>query len=203
MKSLLSQLRTSVVISVCLLLLVCGLYPAIVWIVAQIVFPYQANGSLVRSGEKIVGSYLIGQKFEGPMYFHPRPSAAGNGYDARSSGGSNLGTISKNLIETIKKRAADYRQENGLLPYAVIPADAVTASASGLDPHISPENAFLQANRVAKARNVGEGTVIREILSNTEGPDLWIFGEKRINVLKLNMALDELAGKLQSMSTGG
>ncbi len=193
MKELLSEFRASVVAIISLAVLCCGLYPVIVWGIAQAVFPDMANGSLLTAGGKVVGSSLIGQGFSGSGYFHPRPSAAGQGYDAASSSGTNLGPTSKKLIEDVKQRVADYRAENGLPPGILVPADAVTSSASGLDPHISPANANLQAGRVAAARGMAKEDVLRRVLAHTEGRTLGIFGEPRVNVLMLNLDLD---GKL-------
>ena len=132
----------------------------------------------------------MAQSFTGPGYFHPRPSAAGDGYDAANSGGSNLGPTSQKLIAAIKERSAAYRVENNLAPGAFIPADAVTASASGLDPHISVPNALMQARRVAHARGLSEEAVRRSIAAHTEGRGLWILGEPRVNILMLNLDLD-------------
>jgi K+-transporting ATPase ATPase C chain len=137
-----------------------------------------------------VGSSLLAQGFTAPKYFHPRPSAAGQGYDAVNSGGTNLGPTSKKLIEDVKQRVADYRTENGLAPNARVPADAVTSSASGLDPHISVRNALLQAARVAKARGIGEKDVLAKVGAHTEGRTLGLLGEPRVNVLTLNLSLD-------------
>ncbi|MGC8659649.1 MAG: K(+)-transporting ATPase subunit C [Desulfomonilaceae bacterium] len=191
MKDLLRELRISIVATIVLALILCAVYPAIVWGVAQALFPEKANGSLIFRNGKIIGSKLIGQNFTDAKYFHPRPSAAGNsGYDATSSGGSNLGPTSRKLIDSIKERVDAYRQENNLSPSIQIPADAVTASASGLDPHISVKNALLQANRVAKARGISEKAVLSKIEANTKGRDLAIFGEPRVNVLTLNLSLD-------------
>jgi len=170
--------------------LVCGIYPASVWILARIVFPVRANGSLVVRDGKSEGSILIGRPFSGPDDFHPRPSAAGAGYDALRSGGSNLGPTSRTLAEQIRRRAAEYRAENGLGPLDLVPADAVTASGSGLDPHISVRNALLQAVRVAKSRGLSEADVVRLVKAAIEGRDLGIFGEPRVNVLRLNLALE-------------
>jgi K+-transporting ATPase ATPase C chain len=132
----------------------------------------------------------LGQQFAGPGYFHPRPSAAGDGYDAANSGGSNLGPTSQKLIVVVKERSAAYRAENNLAPGVLIPVDAVTSSGSGLDPHISVPNALLQARRVAEARGLGEEAVRRSIAAHTEGRDLGILGEPRVNVLMLNLDLD-------------
>ncbi len=193
MKDLIAELRASLVATLLLILLCCGIYPVAVWAIAQAAFPGRAGGSLVRVDGKIAGSSLLAQGFTGSAYFHPRPSAAGQGYDAANSGGTNLGPTSKKLIEDVKGRVADYRAENGLAPDARVPADAVTSSASGLDPHIGVENALLQAGRVAKARRKTKEEILAKLRAHTEGRDLWIFGEPRVNVLMLNLDLD---GKL-------
>jgi K+-transporting ATPase ATPase C chain len=138
------------------------------------------------------GSKLLAQGFTADKYFHPRPSAAGNGYDAANSSGSNLGPTSQKLNDAIKDRVAAYRKENGLNESEVVPADAVTASGSGLDPHISLHNAELQTPRVAKARSLSEGKLRELIEQNTDGRDLGVFGEPGVNVLTLNRALDGL-----------
>jgi K+-transporting ATPase ATPase C chain len=191
MKYWMREIRTSLRATAALVVLLCGLYPLAVWVSAQIAFPAKANGSLLYQGGKVVGSELIGQGFAGAKYFHPRPSAAGGGYDALASGGSNLGSLSKDLIENVRGRAAAYRAENGLEPGAPVPADAVTASGSGLDPHISLQNAALQIPRIALARGMTEAAVRDIIRSLAKGRDAGIFGEARVNVLKLNLALDE------------
>jgi len=170
----------------------CGLYPLIVFGLAQIAFHDKANGSLLRDASGIVrGSRLIGQAFDGEKYFHPRPSAAGNGYDSLNSGGSNLGPTSQKLNDALKERIAAYRSENALKENEPVPADAVTASASGLDPHISPRNAELQAARVAKARGLPVDNVRTLVAQNTDAPDWGILGEPGVNVLQLNLALDK------------
>jgi K+-transporting ATPase ATPase C chain len=189
-KSIINELRISFIATVCLAVLLCGIYPALVWAVAQGLFHSQANGSLVSVKGQVIGSSLLAQRFAGPGYFHPRPSAAGDGYDAVNSGGSNLGPTSQKLIDTVKERIAAYRAENTLAPGVLIPADAVTASGSGLDPHISLRNALLQAERVAKSRGINEAVIQKKIAAYTEGRDLMIFGEPRINVLMLNLDLD-------------
>jgi K+-transporting ATPase ATPase C chain len=189
-KSIINELRISFIATVCLAVLLCGIYPALVWAVAQGLFHSQANGSLVSVKGQVIGSSLLAQRFAGPGYFHPRPSAAGDGYDAANSGGSNLGPTSQKLIAAVKERAAAYRTENNLAPRVVIPADAVTSSASGLDPHISVPNALMQARRVAEARGLGEEAVRRSIAAHTEGRTLGILGEPRVNVLMLNLDLD-------------
>jgi K+-transporting ATPase ATPase C chain len=189
-KNILNELRVSFIATVCLAVLLCGIYPAVVWLVAQGIFPAQANGSLISVKGQVIGSSLLAQRFAGPGYFHPRPSAAGDGYDAVNSGGSNLGPTSQKLIDAVKERIAVYRAENKLAPEVLIPADAVTASASGLDPHISVKNALLQASRIAGARDIGEEALRKMVVSRTEGRDLGIFGEPRVNVLMLNLDMD-------------
>jgi len=190
MKTILKEIRISLAATLCLAVLLCGVYPIVVWGLAQGIFPREANGSLVVRGGRTAGSSLLAQRFTGAKYFHPRPSAAGAGYDAAGSGGSNLGPLSKKLIDDTAQRVRDYRAENRLAPDVPIPADAVSASASGLDPHISPENALLQAPRVARARGLSEEAVIGKIKARTEGRTLGILGEPRVNVLVLNLDLD-------------
>jgi K+-transporting ATPase ATPase C chain len=190
MRSLLKELRISLVATLCLAVILCGVYPMVVWGLAQGIFPREANGSLIVKGGNTMGSSLLAQGFAGETYFHPRPSAAGSGYDAANSGGSNLGPLSKKLIADTAQRVRGYRAENSLAPDVRIPADAVSASGSGLDPHISPENARLQAPRVAGARGFSEDVVIGKIKAHTEGRTLGIFGEPRVNVLMLNLDLD-------------
>jgi len=190
MKDLVAELRASIAATLLLAVLCCGIYPAVVWAVGQGLFSHKANGSLVRVDGKVAGSSLLAQGFTAPKYFHPRPSAAGQGYDAVNSGGTNLGPTSKKLIGDVEQRVADYRTENGLPSDARVPADAVTSSASGLDPHISVRNALLQAARVAKARGIGEKDVLAKVVSNTEGRTLGLLGEPRVNVLTLNLSLD-------------
>jgi len=156
-----------------------------------LLFRDQANGSLITGADGSVrGSKLLGQSFSDAKYFRPRPSAAGNGYDAASSGGSNLGPTSQKLNDAIKDRVAAYRKENGLSENDSLPADAVTASGSGLDPQISLRNAELQTRRIAKARGLSEQKVRELIQENTDGRDLGVFGEPGVNVLNLNLALD-------------
>jgi potassium-transporting ATPase KdpC subunit len=175
-------------------IVLCGIYPVIIWGAAQLFFPHQANGSLIESSDRrIVGSEWLGQNFTGAKYFHPRPSAAGaNGYDAANSSGSNLGPTSKKLIEAVKQRVIDYRAENRLGFAVPVPADAVTASGSGLDPHISVKNADFQVPRVARARNL-DGAVLRAMVEKfTTGPQFGILGEPGVKVLELNLALDAM-----------
>jgi K+-transporting ATPase ATPase C chain len=174
----------------------CGIYPLVVFGIAQVAFAKKANGSLlVDKTGIVVGSRLLGQGFTGEKYFHPRPSSAGNGYDAANSSGSNLGPTSQKLSDSIKDRIDAYRKENGLKATDSVPADAVTGSGSGLDPHITLWNAALQARRVALARGMNENTVKRLIEDCTEGRDLGMLGEEGVNVLALNLALDSLPGK--------
>ncbi len=159
-QELLQEIKVSVLATLALLIILCGVYPLVVWGIAQVAFPSQANGSLVEVQGKIVGSGLLAQNFSGPQYFHPRPSAAGDtGYDGTSSGGSNLGPLSQKLIDQVKERVDKYRTENNLPAATLVPADAVTASGSGLDPHISLRNAEIQAPRVAQARKLSADKV--------------------------------------------
>lgn len=166
------------------------IYPLIVTGLAQIVFPKKANGSLVTNNGNVVGSVLIGQQFTKSQFFHARPSAAGKGYDPLSSGGSNLGPTSKKLISNIESNIAMVMRENPGLKRGDIPADMVTASASGLDPDISVENAYLQIPRVAKARHLSESSVKKMVDDNVIVRQFDILGEPRVNVLLLNLALE-------------
>lgn len=201
------QLRPAILLTVFFVLLTGLAFPVVVWAVGRVAFPTQAGGSLIKDAKgTVIGSSLLGQTFTKPEYFHPRPSAAGAGYDAANSSGTNLGPTSDKLVNGIKDDPATkdvdetflgfrdlakaYREENGLAADAVIPADAATRSASGLDPDISPANAELQVARVAKARGVGVERVRQILAENTAGRTFGIFGEPRVNVLQLNLALD-------------
>lgn len=191
MKALFTDLRAAIVSTLVLAVVCCGIYPAIVWGIAQAAFKDKANGSLITDSKgTIIGSSLLGQSFSGGKYFHTRPSAAGAGYDAASSSGTNLGPTSKKLNDAIKANIAAYRTENGLNETDVVPADAVTSSGSGLDPHISVKNAELQLPRVAKARNVSADKLRELIKANTDAAGLGFLGEPGVNVLKLNLALN-------------
>jgi len=195
-QELLQEVKVSVLATLALMVILCGFYPLVVWGIAQVAFPHQANGSLVEVKGKIVGSGLLAQNFSGPQYFHPRPSAAGDlGYDGASSGGSNLGPLSRKLSDQVKERVDKYRDENNLPSATLVPVDAVTASGSGLDPHISLRNAELQAARVAKIRKLSADKINRLMQDVTEGPDLGFLGEPGVNVLRLNLALDALPAK--------
>lgn len=192
MKTIVKEITTSILATFLLAVVLCGIYPVAIWGISQLAFPFRANGSLIESADrKIIGSESLGQNFSGTKYFHPRPSAAGaNGYDAANSSGSNLGPTSQKLIDAVKARVATYRTENGLGADPLVPGDAVTASGSGLDPHISPKNALLQASRIAKERGMTLDIVKAEIEKATAGPQFGILGDAGVNVLKLNLALD-------------
>jgi len=186
------QLRPAIVMTL-LLCVITGLgYPAVVTGLAQILFPLQANGSLVSVHGRVVGSALIGQSFTQPWYFHPRPSAAGNGYDDTLSSGTNLGPTSAKLIDTLITQAVDRVVANEHAVKGTIPADMVTSSASGLDPHISPANALLQAARVAKARGASDSAMRALVEQHIEGRQFGLLGEPRVNVLLLNIAVDSV-----------
>ena len=191
MKALFTELRGAVLGTLVLAAVCCGLYPLLVYGFAQGGFPRQANGSLLRdSAGTVQGSELLAQAFTNAAYFYPRPSAAGNGYDAANSGGSNLGPTSQKLRDAVRDRGAAYRTENRLAETDAVPADAVTASGSGLDPHISPRNAHMQAARVARARGWSTDRAQALVEQFTEAPQLGVFGDARVNVLLLNRALD-------------
>lgn len=198
MKTFLTELRSGVLVTLFLAVVCCGLYPLVVWGLGQALFPFKANGSLLVDAHGTVrGSRLLGQQFTSEKYFHGRPSAAGNGYDATSSGGSNLGPTSQKLRDSIAQNLSDYRTQNGLATNAPVPVDAVTASGSGLDPHISPENARLQATRVATARGLSLEVVQVLIAKHTDPAALGMLGEPGVDVLELNLALDGASQRLR------
>jgi K+-transporting ATPase ATPase C chain len=190
------QLRIAIASMLALTVITGIIYPLAITAVAQVAFPSQANGSLLRAADgTIVGSALIGQSFAGAEYFHSRPSAAGaDGYDAGASSGSNLAPGNQKLIDAVTERVAAYREENGLAANTPVPVDAVTASASGLDPDITLANAYLQAPRVAKARGMSEADVRGAIDRLAVRPLLGIFGTPSVNVLRLNLTLDGWTG---------
>jgi potassium-transporting ATPase KdpC subunit len=190
MRALIRQLAPAVV-GVLAFTVLCGIvYPLVVTGIAQVAFHDKANGSLVKVDGKIVGSTLIGQQFTAPGYFHPRPSAAGTGYDGFASSSSNLGPANPSFLSSVEDRVAAYRKENGLAAGQSVPVDAVTASASGLDPEISVANARLQAARVAKARALPVDQVLALVDQHTTGREWGFLGEPGVNVLRLNLALD-------------
>jgi len=194
MKTLLTELRISLLLTLVFAVLLCGVYPLAVWAGAQALFANKANGSLIVDKDGTVrGSALLAQNFSSDKYFQPRASAAGKGYDATSSGGTNFGPTSQKLNDSVKAAVAAYRTSNGLGADAPVPADAVTSSASGLDPHISVANALIQAARVAKARGLPLDRVQALVSAYTEGRDLGVFGEPGVNVLRLNVALEQAA----------
>jgi potassium-transporting ATPase KdpC subunit len=166
------------------------IYPLVVTGIAQVAFPNRANGSLIEPNGTVVGSKLIGQNFSAPRYFQPRPSAAGDGYDGMSSSASNLGPTNPELIADVRKRVAEYRRVNRVPRGVAVPADAVTASASGLDPDISPANARLQARRVARVRGMPLRDVLEAIEDHTDRRSLGFLGDRGVNVLEVNLALD-------------
>ena len=191
MKTFLAELKTSLLLTLVFAVLLCGVYPLAVWAGGQALFSHQANGSLITDQDGTVrGSALLAQSFTSAKYFHPRPSAAGTGYDAANSSGTNLGPTSKKLADSITAAVAAYRAENALTAGATVPADAVTSSGSGLDPHISVANAQLQVARIAQARGLAPERISALLAARSEERDLAVFGEPRVNVLLLNLALD-------------
>ena len=184
------QIRPAIVMTLVLCLLTGLVYPGVVTGLAQVLFARQANGSLVRVNGKVVGSALIGQPFTRAEYFHSRPSAAGNGYDATASSGTNKGPTDAKLADTLIAQAVSEVVANDGAQKGTIPSDMVTSSGSGLDPHISPANAQLQVGRVARARGVDSARVRKILDAHTEGRQFGFFGEPRVNVLLLNIALD-------------
>jgi len=191
MKTILLEIKNSLIATIVFAIVLCGLYPLVIYGAAQLFFPDKANGSLIEGKDrKLIGSELLGQIFSGEKYFHPRPSAAGTGYEATNSGGTNLGPTSQKLRDSVKAAIEQYRKENNLAVNLLIPADAVTSSGSGLDPHITPANARLQIARVAKARGMDEKNLQTLVTRYTEGPQFGILGDPGVNVLKLNLALD-------------
>jgi K+-transporting ATPase ATPase C chain len=184
------QLRPAILMTLLLCVLTGLVYPGIVTGIAHLLFPRQANGSLVEVNGRVVGSALIGQPFTQPWYFHPRPSAAGSGYDASSSLGTNKGPTDLKLADSLIAPRVDSLVAQGIVTKGRVPSDMVTASASGLDPHISPANALLQVARVARARGVDSAAVRALVVQRVEGRQFGFFGEPRVNVLLLNMAVD-------------
>jgi len=189
--NIIKEIKTSAIVTLVLLVICCGVYPLVIFGAGQLLFPRQANGSLVLDDKgNPIASMLLAQDFTADKYFAPRPSAAGTGYDSTSSGGSNYGATSQALHDAVKQRVADYRKANNLPDSQVVPADAVEASASGLDPHISLNNAALQVPRVAKARGKSEDEIKALVAKYTDGRDFGILGEPGVNIVKLNLALD-------------
>jgi len=184
------QIRPAIVMTLSLMVITGFIYPGVVTGIAQVLFPHQANGSIVERGGRPVGSALIGQSFIAPYYFHPRPSAAGSGYVGDSSGGTNLGPTSRKLADSLVGPAIDSAIKNDGAVKGRIPSDMVTSSGSGLDPDISPANAALQVQRVARERSASVEAIQALVAAHTTGRQFGIFGEPRVNVLLLNIALD-------------
>jgi potassium-transporting ATPase KdpC subunit len=193
MSMLPKNFRPAVVLTGILVVLTGLIFPGIIWGIGQLLFPKQANGSLVTVNGQVVGSAIIGQSFTRPEYFHPRPSAAGAGYDATASSGTNKGPTDAKLDTLVTARVDSAVQQGA--EKGKVPSDMVTASGSGLDPHISPANAALQVGRVARARGVDSAAVSRIVTGHTEGRQFGFFGEPRVNVLLLNIALDSAFGR--------
>lgn len=189
-----NQLRPAIVVTLVLCVITGLIYPGIVTGLAQLLFPRQAQGSLITSNGRVIGSALIGQQFAGAEYFHPRPSNAGAGYDDTLSAGTNLGPTSAKLADTLIASAVDSVVTNDGATRGHIPSDMVTSSASGLDPDISPANARLQVARVARVRGMDPGAVQSLVDRYTQGRQLGVLGERRVNVLRLNLALDSAEG---------
>ena len=181
------NLVTAVLMTIVTTVILGVIYPLAITGIAQVAFPDQANGQLITKDGKVIGSKIIAQGFSSPGYFRPRPSAAGTGYDAANSAGSQLGPTNKKLIDAVKANVEAARKEN---PNAAVPIDLVTTSPSGLDPHVSPAAADFQVPRVARERGIAEADVRRLVAANTAGRPLGFFGEPRVNVLELNLALD-------------
>jgi K+-transporting ATPase ATPase C chain len=194
MRAFIRQLRPALVSMVIFTVLFGVAYPLLSTAIGQVAFGDKADGSLIRRNGVVVGSTLIGQTFTAPQYFHSRPSAAGNGYDGSASSGSNLGPLNPDLLKAVADRAAAYRTENGLAADALVPVDAVTASASGLDPDITVANARLQTARVARERGLDPAAVAALVDRWTDGRTFGLLGEPGVNVVELNVALDALSG---------
>ena len=189
--NILKEIKTSLIVTAVLIIICCGIYPLVIFGAGQLLFPKQANGSLVLDDQgKPIASTLLAQNYAADKYFNPRPSAAGTGYDSTSSAGSNLGATSQALHDAVQQRVSDYRKANNLTADQLVPADAVEASGSGLDPHISLKNAALQLPRVAKARGLSEDDLKALVAKYTDGRDFGILGEPGVNIVKLNLALD-------------
>lgn len=186
------RLWTAIKMTFVLTLLTGIIYPVLITVIGETIFPFQAHGSLITRDGHVVGSQLIGQNFSTPGYFHPRPSAAGNGYDPTSSSGSNLGPTNKTLIDTVRQRLKEVLEQNPGNAAADVPVSQVTASGSGLDPEITPAGAEMQVARVAKARGMTEEAVADLVSENTRSRWAGVIGEPGVNVLQLNLALDKL-----------
>ncbi|MDP2293589.1 MAG: K(+)-transporting ATPase subunit C [Actinomycetota bacterium] len=193
MRTFIRQLRPALVALAVFTVLLGVVYPMLTTLIGQVAFGDKADGSLVRRDGQVVGSELIGQSFTSPQYFHSRPSAAGTGYDGAASSGSNLGPLSPDFLAAVDERVAEYRAVNGLSDDVLVPVDAVTASSSGLDPHISVANARLQAARVARVRGLEVDVVLALVGEHTDGRTFGLLGEPGVNVLMLNLALDDLS----------